>query len=321
MGSPAMSSPIIVARRLVKWYGPRIAVRDVSFTVDAGEVVGLLGPNGSGKSTIFRMLTGYLTPSSGTASVAGHDSATASLALRHEVGYVPEDAPLYGYMRVAEFLRFMARLKGLSGRAARSSVDAVVARLQLETVVNMPAGKLSRGYRQRVAIAQALLHEPRLLILDEPTSGLDPHQVIALRDLIRELAGKQTVLIASHVLSEIEQIASRVMILLDGRLLTSDALKRSTRTQYLRLAVSGPEAEVRACIGAVPGVRSISIEANSAAPSDRYLIEADAAPQIAQDIAAALAERRLALSELAPVPPDLEQIFLALTRRPEEAAA
>jgi len=316
-----MSSPIIVAHQLVKWYGPRVAVRDVSFSVDAGEVIGLLGPNGSGKSTIFRMLTGYLTPSSGTASVAGYDTATDSLALRHEVGYVPEDSPLYGHMRVAEFLRFMARLKGLSGRAARSSVDAVVARLHLETVVNLPAAKLSRGYRQRVAIAQALLHEPRVLVLDEPTSGLDPHQVIAVRELIRELAGKRTVLVASHVLSEIAQIASRVMILLDGKLLTSDALKRSTRTQYLRLAVTGPEAEVRVCIGAVPGVRSISIEANSAALSTRYLVEADQQPGIAQDIANVLADRRLALSELVAVPPDLEQVFLALTRRPEEEAA
>jgi ABC-2 type transport system ATP-binding protein len=321
MGSTAMNSPIVVARNLVKWYGPRVAVRDVSFSVDAGEVVGLLGPNGSGKSTIIRILTGYLTPSSGTACVADHDSATDSLALRREVGYVPEDAPLYGYMRVAEFLRFMARLKGLNAQAARNAVGMVVARLQLETVADLPTAKLSRGYRQRVAIAQALLCEPRLLILDEPTSGLDPHQVIALRDLIRELAGRQTVLIASHVLSEIEQIASRVMILLDGRLLTSDALKRNTQTQHLRLAVSGPEPEVRACIGAVAGVRSISIEAKSTALSGRYLVEADQRPRIAQDIAAVLADRGLALSELAAVPPDLEQIFLALTRRAQSEAA
>jgi len=160
-----------------------------------------------------------------------------------------------------------------------------------------------------------------VLVLDEPTSGLDPHQVIAVRELIRELAGKRTVLVASHVLSEIAQIASRVMILLDGKLLTSDALKRSTRTQYLRLAVTGPEAEVRVCIGAVPGVRSISSEANSAALSTRYLVEADQQPGIAQDIANVLADRRLALSELVAVPPDLEQVFLALTRRPEEEAA
>jgi ABC-2 type transport system ATP-binding protein len=316
-----MGSPIIVADRLVKWYGPRVAVRDVSFSVEAGEVVGLLGPNGSGKSTIFRILTGYLTPSSGTASVAGHDTATDSLALRQEVGYVPEDAPLYGHMRVAEFLRFMARLKGLAGAAASRAVDAVVARLQLDKVVGLPVAKLSRGYRQRVAIAQALLHEPPLLVLDEPTSGLDPQQVIAIRDLIRDLAGKQTVLIASHVLSEIEQIASRVMILLDGRLLTSDALEQTAPTQYLRLTVAGPDADVRACIGAVSGVRSISIAADPAAASARYLVAADQRPQLAPDIAAALADRRFALSELVAVPPDLEQVFLALTRHREEAAA
>jgi ABC-2 type transport system ATP-binding protein len=190
-------------------------------------VVGVLGPNGSGKSTIFRILTGYLAPTSGRALVAGHDAATASLALRREIGYVPEDAPLYDYMRVGEFLSFMARLKGLPASAAQHSVDAVAARLQLEAVMGMGVSRLSRGFRQRVAIAQALIGKPKLLVLDEPTSGLDPSQVIAVRELVRELAGKQTVLIASHVLSEIERVASRVMILLDGVLLTTDALGQS----------------------------------------------------------------------------------------------
>ncbi len=317
-----MSSPIIVCQDLSKWYGPRLAVRDVSFAVTAGEVVGLLGPNGSGKSTIFRMLTGYLTPSAGTAAVAGHDVAADSLALRREVGYVPEDAPLYGHMRVAEFLRFMARLKGLAGRAADRAVAAVAARLQLGEVLTMPAAKLSRGFRQRVAIAQALLTDPKLLVLDEPTSGLDPSQVIAVRELIRALAGRQTVLIASHVLSEIERIASRVMILLDGRLLTTDALAQSPRMQYLRLEVAGAEEEaVRACLGAVPGVRAISPEAGSGAGLTRYRVEAEQRRELAQDVAGALAERGLAIAELVTVRPDLEQVFLDLTRRRAEATA
>ena len=249
-----MNAQIIQAQNLVKWYGPRLAVRDVSFSVAEGEVVGLLGPNGSGKSTIFRILTGYIAPSSGTAVVAGHDTALESLALRQVVSYVPEDAPLYDYMRVEEFLRFMARLKGLSGRDVAARVGLVTERLQLENVLSLLIGKLSRGYRQRVSIAQALLNEPKLLVLDEPTSGLDPSQVIVVRDLIRELAGKQTVLIASHVLSEVELIANRVMILLDGRLLTTDALAHGAGTRRLRLQVAGGEAEVRACVGAVAGV-------------------------------------------------------------------
>ncbi|SRR6266536_992717 len=316
-----MSSPIVLAQDLVKWYGPRLAVRDVSFSVTEGEVVGLLGPNGSGKSTIFRILTGYLMPSSGTAAVAGRDVRTESLALRHEVGYVPEDAPLYDHMRVAEFLCFMARLKGLSGRSVIRAVETVAARLQLEKVLSMPVAKLSRGYRQRVAIGQALLNEPKLLVLDEPTSGLDPSQVITIRDLIRELAGKQTVLIASHVLSEIEQIASRVMILLDGDLLTTDALAPGAKAQHLRLQVAGAEQEVRACIGSVPGVRSISVGPAFGHAGPRYLVEADERQRMAQDLAAALVARGFALSELVATPPDLERVFLDLTRRPAEAAA
>jgi ABC-2 type transport system ATP-binding protein len=313
--------PIVVAQNLVKWYGPRLAVRDVSFSIAAGEVVGLLGPNGSGKSTIFRILTGYLTPSSGSASVAGHDAATDTLALRREVGYVPEDAPLYDHMRVVEFLRFMAGIKGLDGRQAGRSVEDAVARLQLQKVAAMPIAKLSRGFRQRVAIAQALLNTPKLLVLDEPTSGLDPTQVIALRDLIRELAGGQTVLIASHVLSEIERIASRVMILLDGSLLTADALGEGAQLRRLRLAVAASEDEVRACLATVGGVRAVSVDPAAGEALGRYLVTAEERAQLAQDIAAALAERRLALSELVTVPPDLEQIFLELTRRREEKAA
>jgi ABC-2 type transport system ATP-binding protein len=198
-GTPAaMISPIILAQNLVKWYGPRMAVRDVSFTVSEGEVVGLLGPNGSGKSTIFRILTGYLTPSSGTASVAGFDVRTESLALRHHVGYVPEDAPLYHHMRVLEFLRFMARLKGLSGRMVNRAVEAAAARLQLEKVINLTVSKLSRGYRQRVAIAQALLNEPKLLVLDEPTSGLDSTAESAVLDGLKALMDGRTTILITH---------------------------------------------------------------------------------------------------------------------------
>ena len=316
-----MSSPIVVAHKLVKRYGPRLAVRDVSFSIAAGEVVGLLGPNGSGKSTIFRILTGFLPPSSGEARVAGHDVATDSLALRREIGYVPEDAPLYDHMRVAEFLRFMAGIKGLGGVAARRSIDAVITRLQLQRVVGMLIAKLSRGFRQRVALAQALLHEPKLLVLDEPTSGLDPSQIIALRELIRELAGGQTILIASHVLSEIERVASRVMILLDGVLLTENALYHGGREQRLKVVVTGSDEDVRACLGGISGVRAISSEACAEPGPARYVVTADQRPGLAQDIAAALAGRRLALSELVAVPADLEQVFLDLTRRREEAAA
>jgi ABC-2 type transport system ATP-binding protein len=316
-----MMAPVVDVQNLVKWYGPRLAVRDVSFSVAEGEVVGLLGPNGSGKSTIFRILTGYLVPTTGSAAVAGYDATTQSLALRHQVGYVPEDAPLYDHMRVNEHLRFMANLKGLFGRAATLAVGTVAERLQLRTMAEVPIGKLSRGYRQRVAIGQALLNDPKLLILDEPTSGLDPSQVIAIRDLIREMAGKRTVLMASHVLPEIEQIANRVMILLNGRLLTTDALAQATDGQRLRLRVTGPEAMVRGTIGTVRGVHAIVVESGSGGSDLRYLVQAHQCPEVAQELAAALVGRGLALSELTTVGPDLERIFLQLTRQPNEAAA
>ncbi len=179
--------PVVSAQHVTKWYGPRRAVADVSFAIEPGEVVGLLGPNGSGKSTIFRILTGYLAPSSGRVEVAGHDVVTDSMAVRRAISYVPEDAPLYDHMRVSEFLRFMARIKGLRGSAENRAIDAAAERLDLQRVMSMPTGKLSRGFRQRVSIAQALLGDPKVLVLDEPTSGLDPHQVIAVRDLVREV--------------------------------------------------------------------------------------------------------------------------------------
>lgn len=312
-----MSAPVVEVQNLIKWYGPRLALRDVSFSVAEGEVVGLLGPNGSGKSTIFRILTGYLVPTSGSVAVAGKDATTQSL----EVGYVPEDAPLYDHMRVSELLQFMAQLKGLFGRSSTHAVGTVSERLQLKEVARVPIGKLSRGYRQRVAIGQALLNDPKLLIFDEPTSGLDPSQVIAIRDLIRELAGRRTVLMASHVLPEMEQIASRVMILLDGKLLTSDALALAVDGQRLRLQVAGPEHLVHETMTAVPGVRSVVVEPDCGGRHLQCLVEADQRPGVAQQLAAALVGRGLALSELGTVRPDLERIFLQLTRRSREKAA
>jgi ABC-2 type transport system ATP-binding protein len=307
-------SPVVLAQHVTKWYGPRRAVSDVSFAIEPGEIVGLLGPNGSGKSTIFRILTGYLAPSSGRVEVAGHDVVTDSLSVRQAISYVPEDAPLYDHMRVGEFLHFMARIKGLRGAAKKAAVEAAAERLDLSGVMSLPTGKLSRGFRQRVSIASALLGDPKVLVLDEPTSGLDPHQVIAVRDLVRSLAGAHTVLIASHILPEIEKIASRVMILLDGRLLTADALRESAGALLLRLSAAAPEAAIRAALSAIAGIRDIAIDPDNAA-SGHYLIKAERQPSLAADIVAALVGHGIAVSELAEIPPDLERVFLDLTRR------
>jgi len=311
-------APVVLAQHVTKWYGPRRAVSDVSFAIEPGEIVGLLGPNGSGKSTIFRILTGYLAPSSGRVEVAGHDVVTDSLAVRRAISYVPEDAPLYDHMRVVEYLHFMARIKGLRGAAKKAAVEAAAERLDLSQVMSLPTGKLSRGFRQRVSIASALLGDPQVLVLDEPTSGLDPHQVIAVRDLLRSLAGAHTVLIASHILPEIEKVASRVMILLDGRLLTAHALRERTGALLLRLTAAAPEATIRDVLSAIAGIRSIAADPDNAAVG-RFLIEGERRPSLAAEVVAALVGRSIAVSELAEIPPDLERVFLDLTRRPAMA--
>ena len=220
--------PVVRVEHLTKFYGARRAVDDVSFDMQPGEVMGLLGPNGSGKSTILRILTGYLQPTSGRAQVCGFDVVTQSLQARRCVGYVPEDVPLYAHMRVHEFLTFMGRLRGLEGAACARAIDDVVDRLSFGRYRHQLIGKLSRGYRQRVAIAQALLGRPQLLVLDEPTNGLDPRQIIEVRELIVALASDLAVLVTSHILVEMERVAHRVAILLDGRLLAVQALADST---------------------------------------------------------------------------------------------
>jgi ABC-2 type transport system ATP-binding protein len=206
--------------RVTKRYGRVAAVRDVSFTVESGEVLGLLGPNGSGKTTLLRMLTGYSSPSQGRITVAGFDTLRQPMEARRRIGYVPESLPLYGHMRVHEFLRFMARLRGVPAGKAREATEEAAAKLELDRVLDAPIRTLSRGYRQRVAIAQALVHSPEVLVLDEPTNGLDPRQIIETRNLVRRLAGERTVLMSSHILAEIAKTVDRVAILLDGTLLT-----------------------------------------------------------------------------------------------------
>ena len=307
----------VVVDRLVKRYGRRIAVRGVSFAIEEGEVIGLLGPNGSGKSTILRVLAGYLPPSAGSVHIAGVDVAADLLAARARVGYVPEDAPLYDGMRVREFLHFMAAIKGIARRAAGGAAVSAAEQLDLSPVLGEPIRKLSRGYRQRVAIAQALINDPPVLILDEPTNARDAYQVIAVRALIRSLSGRRTVLVASHVLTEIERIASRVMILVDGRLLTTDAMREAGAALRFRLRIAGPEPAVLATLRRVPGV----IDAAPADAAESYLVGVTPGRVMAAALAQAIVEQGFALSELAEVKPGLESVFLDLTRRASAMAA
>jgi ABC-2 type transport system ATP-binding protein len=310
--------PLIVAEQLTKWYGPRLAVDHISLEVEAGEVMGLLGPNGSGKTTILRILTGYLRPSAGTARIAGLDVVNDSLAARARVGYVPEDVPLYGWMGVREFLTFMARLKGLERRTAAGAVDAAIERLALGDVRRLLIGKLSRGYRQRVAIAQALLGKPDLLIFDEPTNGLDPRQIIEMRGHIRALAGERTVLVTSHILGEIERVADRVAILLGGRLLGVHGLRAGGLGQRLRLQVRGEWTAVHACLARIAGVQRVSVEREPGADRATYFVDAEAG-RVAEALATAVVAGGFGLLELAPAPVDLEALFLGLTHGGAEA--
>ena len=215
----ATDAPAISAVGVSKRYGRVTALDGLTLDIRRGEVFGLLGPNGSGKTTFMRLLAGYLLPSAGRLTVAGLDAVRDSLAVRRRIGYVPESAPLYRQMRVREFLTFMARHRGLPEPTVAAAVERVVDRLALGAVVDKSTLALSRGYRQRTALAQALIHDPDILILDEPTNGLDPRQIIEMRQLIRSLAGNHTVLMSSHILSEVEKISDRVAVLLNGRLL------------------------------------------------------------------------------------------------------
>ena len=219
MPDDAGETPAILAEGVTKRYRSLIAIDRLDLAIRRGEVFCLFGPNGSGKTTFLRILTGYVSPTAGRLVVAGHDVVRDGLAARRRIGYVPENVPLYADMRVAEFLRFMARLRGVAAEATAAAVDRVVGLLALGEVVGRPIRALSRGYRQRTALAQALVHDPEILVLDEPTNGLDPRQIIEMRGLIRSLAGQHTILLTSHLLSEIEKTVDRAGLLLDGRLL------------------------------------------------------------------------------------------------------
>ncbi|MEN1680675.1 MAG: ABC transporter ATP-binding protein [Planctomycetota bacterium] len=211
-------SVMIEASGLSKFYGDFAATRDVTFQVHRGEVVAFLGPNGAGKSTTMKLLTGYLAPSAGWAKIAGHDMQRDRIAGSHHLGYLPENGPLYPDMTPRSLLKFFADARGMSAGAAREHIDRAIDLCNLQAVLGKPTGKLSKGYRQRVGMAQALLHEPDVLILDEPTAGLDPNQIRDVRQLIRQLGETKTILLSTHILQEVEAMCDRVIFINEGRL-------------------------------------------------------------------------------------------------------
>jgi len=237
---------MIEADGLTKYYGSFIAIEDVSFRVPRGEVVAFLGPNGAGKSTTMKILTGYLAPSAGAARISGHDMSTDRLAAAARLGYLPENGPLYPDMTPRSLLEFFADARGLRGSHREERIEAVVRQCELGSVIGKAIGKLSKGYRQRVGMAQVLLHEPDVLILDEPTSGLDPNQIREVRETIRRLGEKKTILLSTHILQEVEAIADRVILISEGRIKfdgTPGELRRDGRgldEHFYELTKSGP---------------------------------------------------------------------------------
>jgi len=216
---------MIEAAGLTKYYGEFAAIDDVSFTISSGEVVAFLGPNGAGKSTSMKLLTGYLAATKGTAKIAGHDMSIDRIAGAQKLGYLPENGPLYPDMTPRSLLRFFGEARGMSGRQLRERIATVVELCALKSVYGKPIGKLSKGFRQRVGMAQAMLHEPEVLILDEPTAGLDPNQIHGVREMLKQIGKEKTILLSTHILQEVEAVASRVLFINEGRLVFDGAME------------------------------------------------------------------------------------------------
>ena len=313
---------MIEVQHLTKRYGRVTAVDDVSFRVEPGEILGFLGPNGAGKTTTMRILTGYMPASEGRATVAGYDVFTHPIEAKRRTGYLPETPPLYPDMTVREYLDFVARIKGVAPGERRTRVDAVMQRTRVADMASRHCGKLSKGYRQRVGLAQAILHNPDVLILDEPTAGLDPKQIIETRDLIRSLAGNHTIILSTHILPEVSQTCQRVVIINKGRVVAVDtpqnltARLRGAETLYVQ--VDAPGVDVAGALSALPGVTRVGA-ADMRADGDAYEVESEHGRDIRRDLAREIVTRGWGLLELRPMRVSLEEVFLQVTT--EESAA
>jgi ABC-2 type transport system ATP-binding protein len=304
---------MIEAEGLTKFYGSLPAIRDVTFQVERGEVVGFLGPNGAGKSTTIRILTCYMPPTIGAARVDGLDCFEQSLEVRRRVGYLPENVPLYTELTVNRFLRFAAGAKGVEAKRVGSEVNRVVGRCGLEKVANRIIGHLSKGYKQRVGLAQALISNPPVLVLDEPTIGLDPTQIIEIRRLIHELRQEHTILLSSHILPEVAQICQRVMIINKGRIIATDSPSNLTselqKSAHIHLQIKGNISDVISVMEGVEGVQKITAREDG---EGRMVVETDRSRDLRPEIARLVVERGADLLELKVMDLSLEDIFMQL---------
>ena len=306
---------MIEAQNLVKWYGPVQAIESLSFSIPQGQIVGFLGPNGAGKSTTIRILTGYLPPTAGRASIGGHDVLTATEAARAQIGYLPESTPLYPEMRVEEYLHFRGKLYGMDRTRRRQRIDVVCDRCGLGQVRRRPIGQLSKGNRQRVGLAQALLHEPPVLILDEPTAGLDPNQIGHVRALIQELRGKHTILLSSHILPEVEKTADRVIVIARGRIVaqgTPDELRRSVASGA-RVVVEA-KADANALANALRQVAKVRhVETTTRDGWTRATVDPADQADIRESLAQAVTAKGWPLREISGEAASLEAFFIQIT--------
>ncbi|HEX5759040.1 MAG TPA: ATP-binding cassette domain-containing protein [Thermoanaerobaculia bacterium] len=312
---------MIEAVDLSRRYGDFTAVDDVSFAVHEGEIVGMLGPNGAGKTTTLRMITGFLPPTSGRVTVAGLDLVEKPREARRELGYLPENVALYPEMRVDEYLAYRARLEGLRGPAVREALDAAVGQCLIDDVRHQIIGTLSKGYRQRVALATAILHRPSVLVLDEPTVGLDPKQIIAIRELIRALRQERTVLLSTHILPEVELLCDRVLIIDRGRIIAQgtpqELRERSLGKAAVRVGFAGPAEGAEEALGALAGIGAVrplgASEGRPEAAGDRFLLEREDGADPRPEVFRLAVARGWVLVELAEERATLEDIFVRLT--------
>jgi ABC-2 type transport system ATP-binding protein len=314
---------MIKVEGLTKRYARNIAVKNISFEVDKGEIVGFLGKNGAGKTTTMRVLTCFLPPTSGKASVAGFDVLDQSLEVRKHIGYLPETPPLYPEMEISTYLTFVAKLKGIPSAEIQKRVDEVCERTAIASVKQTIIGKLSKGYRQRVGLAQAIIHNPPVLILDEPTSGLDPEQQREARQLIASLSGDHTIILSTHILSEVEQSCSKVIIINNGEIVASDTVanlhSRRRGTESVKIAVSGaPSDQVRHRLEQVAGVANVvsgeRLNSDNADGLQVFEVHSLENHSVRPDLARAVVQSGWNLNELRPIGESLEEIFLELTK-------
>ena len=307
---------MIEVENLTKRYGRTTAVDHVSFRVQKGEILGFLGPNGAGKTTTMRVLTCYLPPTEGSARVAGYDVFEQPLEVKRRVGYLPETPPLYPDMEVADYLDFCAKIKGVPKAARRARIDDAIGKTRLGDVRHKQTGRLSKGYRQRVGLAQAILHNPDVLILDEPTAGLDPKQIIETRELIKGLGGDHTVVLSTHILPEVSMTCGRVVIISRGRVVAEDTPENLTQRlkggAALKLEVRGESDAVMRVVGGVPGVLSARAQAAAGGVLE-VEVEVEPGGDVRADLARAVVQGGFDLLELQRMGMSLEEIFLHLT--------